>query len=87
MSVGWVPLQVISKEYVTGKYKQYPLLSSHTNRSCWEELHVYVFLQICNVGSNADKIRMTQLFAHLFVVIPVSFGGKYTSVDLHEGQT
>lgn len=30
---------------------------------------------------------MTQLVAYLFVVIPVSFGGKYTSVGLHEGQT
>lgn len=66
--MGWVPLQVISKEYVASKYKQHRLLSSHTNRSCWEELHVRVFLQMCNVSSNADKIRMTQLLAHLFVV-------------------
>lgn len=85
--MGWVPLQVISKEYVTSKYKEHPLLSSHTNHSCWEELHVRVFLQMGNVSSNADKIRMTQLLAHLFVVIPVSFGGKSTTVDLHEGLT
>lgn len=48
---------------------------------------MHVFLRICNVSSNVGKIRMTQLLAYLFVVIPVSFGGKYTSVDLHEGQT
>lgn len=31
--------------------------------------------------NNVGKVRMTQLTAYVFVAIPISLGGKYTSVD------
>lgn len=42
---------------------------------------MHIFLQICKMRNNVGKVRMTQLTAYVLVAIPISLGGKYTSVD------
>lgn len=71
----------ISEEHATGKNKQCLLWYSCTCCSHREQVQVHIFLQICKMRNNVGKVRMTQLTAYVFVAIPISLGGKYTSVD------